>query len=80
VTVEPATTWPPYPMPVERYCVDSGRPVHMIPGDRCLLHGAADRMCRTDVRPAQCEHPHLSPNHPYPHCSECGKDLPKLAT
>jgi hypothetical protein len=65
-----------YPSPVERYCVDSGRPVRMIPGDRCRAHGAASKPCTTDVRPAQCEHPHLSPNHPYPHCSECGKDVP----
>jgi hypothetical protein len=66
--------WPPYSFPVERYCVDSGRLVHMIPGDRCLEHGAAGRMCNTDVRPAQCRHQRQSPNHPYPHCSECGKD------
>lgn len=61
--------------PIERYCIDSGRPVHMIPGDRCLSHGAAADMCTTDVRPAQCEHPRLSPNHPYPCCSECGRKL-----
>jgi hypothetical protein len=72
----------PTPAPIaqidnpERYCVDSGRAVSMTPGDRCLHHGAADAMCATDVRPAQCEHPHLSPNHPHPHCSECGKNLP----
>lgn len=59
---------------VERYCIDSGRPVKN-EGDRCRSHGAAPMMCTTDVRPAQCEHPHLSPNHPYPHCSECGKNL-----
>lgn len=61
--------------PLERYCIESGRPVRMIPGDRCRAHGAASTMCITDVRPAQCEHPYLSPNHPYPHCSECGRDL-----
>lgn len=72
--------WPPYPMEVEGYCVTSGRPVRIGAGDRCIRHGAADTPCTTDVRPAQCEHPHLSPNHPYPHCSECGEDLPQEAT
>lgn len=67
--------WPPYPFPVERYCVVSGRPVRMIPGDRCIEHGAAGRPCATDVRPARCTHPRLSPNHPHPHCCECGCDL-----
>lgn len=60
---------------MERYCVDSGRAVRPIPGDRCLDHGAAPEMCRTALRDPQCQHPHLSPNHPYPHCSECGRDL-----
>lgn len=64
---------------VERYCIDSGRPVGR-EGDRCLFHGAAATMCASDVRPAQCTHPRLSPNHPHPHCSECGKDLPGGAT
>jgi hypothetical protein len=67
--------WSPYPFDVERYCVQSGRPVRMIPGDRCRSHGAAGTPCTTDVRPAQCEHSRLSPNHPRPHCSECGKDV-----
>jgi len=62
---------------VEGYCVDSGRPVRLGHGDRCLRHGDAPTPCRAAVRPARCEHPHLSPNHPYPHCSECGKDLPE---
>jgi hypothetical protein len=62
--------------PTERYCIASGRAVHH-EGDRCIRHGAAARMCTTDVRPAQCQHPHLSPNHPYPRCSECGRDLRK---
>lgn len=65
----------PFPMPAERYCIESGRAVSMISGDRCRRHGAADHPCTTDVRPAQCEHPHLSPNHPTPTCSECGKSL-----
>lgn len=69
-TMTSENTWP---FDVERYCVDSGRPVRMIPGDRCIEHGGAPTMCTTDVRPAQCTHPHLSPNHPTPHCSECGK-------
>lgn len=60
---------------LERYCVDSGRPVRMIPGDRCLSHGNRAEMCFTAIREARCEHPHLSPNHPYPHCSECGQDV-----
>jgi hypothetical protein len=59
----------------EGYCLESGRPVRYEAGDRCLAHGAADRPCRAGLRVAQCQHPHLSPNHPYPHCSECGKDL-----
>jgi len=63
------------PVDIERYCVISGRPVHMVPGDRCLDHGAAPTMCPTDLRPAQCQHPRLSPNHPQPHCSECGVDV-----
>jgi hypothetical protein len=61
----------------EGYCVDSGRPVRLIPGDRCRAHGASPVMCTTAVRDPRCTHPHLSPNHPYPHCSECGQDLPK---
>jgi len=59
----------------ERYCVDSGRPVHMIPGDRCLMHGAELTMCTTAVRTARCAHPYRSPNHPTPTCSECGKTI-----
>lgn len=59
----------------ERYCVDSGRPVSMIPGDRCRAHGASDVMCTTALRDPRCKHLHLSPNHPWPHCSECGQDL-----
>lgn len=60
--------------PTERYCINSGRPV-IREGDRCVRHGAAPDMCTTDVRPAQCEHPRLSPNHPYRCCSECGRKL-----
>lgn len=60
----------------ERYCVDSGRTVRMIPGDRCIRHGNRSTPCYTALREARCTHPHLSPNHPYPHCSECGRDLP----
>lgn len=74
-----STTWPPYPFEVERYCLVSGRPV-IHAGDRCRAHGAARAMCTTDVRPAQCEHPHRSPNHPTPHCSECGKPIPTEET
>lgn len=74
---EPLANWPEtgYPLPVERYCIDSGRPVRMIPGDRCRAHGAAAAMCATDVRPAQCTHPYPSPNHPTPTCSECGRPI-----
>jgi hypothetical protein len=75
MTVADQTEWA-YGFPVERYCIDSGRPVRMIPGDRCRDHGAAGRPCDTDVRPAQCEHPYLSPNHPTPTCSECGMEVP----
>lgn len=70
-----ADAWPPYPFPVERYCIDSGRAVQH-EGDRCREHGAAPTMCTTDVRPAQCEHPHRSPNHPTPMCAECGWPIP----
>lgn len=56
----------------ERYCVDSGRPVRLIPGDRCRAHGARDVMCTTAVRSPRCLHAHLCPNHPDPYCSECG--------
>lgn len=72
--LNPATT------AIERYCVESGRAVRMIAGDRCLDHGAADTPCRTAVREAQCAHEHLSPNHSYPHCSECGRDLPAVSS
>ncbi len=61
------------PASEERYCVDSGRPVHLIPGDRCIRHGNRDVMCTTATRGPLCKHPHLSPNHPYPRCSECGR-------
>lgn len=67
-------TVPSWPFPVERYCTTSGRAVKH-EGDRCRAHGAAPTMCRTDLRPPQCTHPHLSPNHAWPHCSECGRDL-----
>lgn len=60
---------------LERYCVDSGRPVRMIPGDRCIKHGNRSTPCYTALREARCTHPRLSPNHPYPHCAECGRDL-----
>lgn len=63
------------PEPTERYCVDSGRPVGLISGDRCLAHGDRDVMCTTALRAPRCQHSHLSPSHPHPHCSECGKDL-----
>lgn len=60
----------------ERYCTDSGRAVAMIPGDRCLAHGAAPAPCDTALRPAKCEHPKRSPNHPTPTCQECGRPIP----
>lgn len=62
-------------MTLEAYCVDSGRAVRMEAGDRCLAHGARDEPCYVSTREARCKHEHLSLNHPYPHCSECGKDL-----
>jgi hypothetical protein len=58
----------------ERYCVDSGRVVSPIPGDRCLSHGARGVMCTTAERMPECQHTRLSPIHPYPHCSECRQD------
>lgn len=58
----------------ERYCVDSGRPVRLIPGDRCLSHGAEATPCFTALRAPRCKHPRQSPNHPYPHCTECGSN------
>lgn len=68
-----ASSTPHDPTAYERYCVTSGRPVSMIPGDRCLDHGDAYAACTTDVRPAQCQHPRLSANHPTPTCAECGR-------
>lgn len=70
---------PDLPAGVERYCVVSGRPVAR-EGDRCRDHGAAPTMCHTAVRPAQCTHPHRSPNHPEPTCSECGRLIPQETT
>ena len=61
------------PVSEERYCVDSGRPVQLIPGDRCLKHGAHSTPCFTALRDPRCEHPRLSKNHPYPKCEECGR-------
>jgi hypothetical protein len=59
----------------EAFCIDSGRAIRYEAGDRCLAHGAAGRPCETALRmPPECEHEHLSPNHPRPHCSECGQD------
>jgi hypothetical protein len=69
------TAWTVYPWPVERYCIESGRAVHFNAGDRCLVHGDRAQMCDTDVRPEQCEHPYLSPNHPTPTCEECGTNV-----
>jgi hypothetical protein len=57
----------------EMYCVDSGSPVQR-EGDRCIRHGAASTFCYTSVRDPRCEHPRVSPNHIYPHCSECGRN------
>jgi len=68
LTIDEAPHW-------ERYCVDSGRPVHMIGGDRCLSHGDQYEPCFTSIRIAKCKHPNRSPNHPRPHCAECGLDL-----
>jgi hypothetical protein len=68
------------PATIERYCVDSGRAVSMIPGDRCLHHGARDTPCLTARRTARCTHEHRSPNHPQPHCSECGRDIPEATS
>lgn len=65
-------TWPS--VESERYCVDSGHAVRPIPGDRCLSHGNRGEMCTTALRSPRCQHLRLSPNHPYPHCSECGAD------
>jgi hypothetical protein len=39
-------------IPLERYCIISGLAIRMIPGDRCRAHGAAPKMCDTDIRPA----------------------------
>lgn len=57
----------------ERYCVDSGRAVSLIPGDRCIDHGDGDKPCYTTIRNPRCMHELLSPNHPYPKCQECGR-------
>jgi hypothetical protein len=63
----------------ERYCLESGLPVGPIPGDRCIAHGASDTPCMTGLRAPQCRHERQSPNHPYPHCAECGADAPPAA-
>lgn len=55
----------------ERYCVDSGVPVAAA-GDRCRRHGGARERCYTALRDPRCQHPKLSPNHPYPRCEDCG--------
>lgn len=60
---------------LERYCTESGRPVSMVPGDRCIRHGAAGSPCTTKVRPAQCEHPRVSSHGGHVRCAECGRDL-----
>jgi len=65
------------PRSTELYCVDSGRAVK-VEGDRCLAHGAADRMCQTAVRSPRCTHPRLSQNHRHPTCEECGSPLVPL--
>ena len=70
-STHPAIIWEP--VTEERYCVDSGRPVQLIPGDRCRSHGASGVMCTTAIRDPRCQHLRLSPNHPYPKCSECGR-------
>ncbi len=59
----------------EAYCVDSGRPVRYEAGDRCLSHGGRDVACTTALRDPRCTHPHPSPNHPTPTCSECGAEI-----
>lgn len=56
----------------ERYCVDTGNPMNLIPGGRCVSHGASRSMCYTAIRDPRCKHPRLSKNHPYPKCAECG--------
>lgn len=60
---------------MEGFCIESDCPVRYGVGDRCLVHGAVDAPCEAGLRPAQCEHSRLSPNHPNPHCSECGRDV-----
>jgi hypothetical protein len=72
------TDWPG--LDVERYCIESGRAVQWIAGDRCLRHGARATPCDTGVRPVQCEHPRRSPNHPTPVCDECGREIPKAVS
>lgn len=43
--------------PEEAYCVDSGRPVGPLGGDRCKSHGAALTPCYVAFRAPRCEHP-----------------------
>lgn len=87
VVIAPTRALPPAPVvqlyravvpkSTELYCVDSGRAVQR-EGDRCLAHGAADRMCQTAVRSPRCRHQRLSPNHRLPTCEECGAALVPL--
>lgn len=63
-----------WPATEEGFCVASYRPIRYEAGDRCRAHGDAAEPCIAGLRmPPECEHEHLSPNHPYPHCSECGQ-------
>lgn len=79
MTTDSTSSPTPSPNPsesdLEAYCVDSGRAVRWEAGDRCIRHPAASAPCFTALRAPRCAHRHLSPNHPYPHCSECGRDL-----
>jgi hypothetical protein len=63
-----------WPAEEEGFCVVSGRAVRYGAGERCRAHGGADEPCISALRmPPECKHEHLSPNHPYPHCAECGQ-------
>lgn len=57
----------------ERYCVETGFPVRMATGDRCLRHKGGSTACYTAMRNPRCTHPTLSPDHPYPLCDQCGR-------
>lgn len=61
----------------EAYCVDSGAPVRLGAGDRCIHHGAADTPCFTAVRAVpKCTHSRWPKGaNSSDTCPECGHTM-----